>query len=296
MVDAIIKSESKEADVLLIKANYDKTSSFGKGADKAPDKIVSLIDSHIEVYDRQTKQDTSENIKISSFDLGDLNKLSPEEMVKKIKNFYSSLSSSTFPILIGGEHSVTNGALEFISQKEKPSDITIVQLDAHLDLREDDSDYNSKPYGKYAHACVMRRAHELGFNLVQVGVRAFSRQEFEFAKSQKNITIFEWPSSTKDGKFNPFSLNEILKSIKTNKVYLTIDIDGFDPSIMPETGTPVPGGFDWIYGNSLINKIIKEKKVIALDVVEVAPKEKESPTAYSAAQLIYNIIGQLTIR
>lgn len=294
-MDSIINCNNfNDSDIVLIGANYDKTSSFGKGADKAPAEIKKCLDKQIEFYDRHTNSVPRKKSKIFYMNLGNLNNLTPEKMVEKLSLEYKKVvSADKFPIIIGGEHSVTNSAIEFLSKTQNPSQITIVQLDAHFDLRVDDSDYNDKPYGKYAHSAVMRQASEKGFNIVQVGIRAYSEEELIHAKQNPKIHFFEWGiSNTKEGLFKEPSFKEIIKSIPTNKVYLTIDVDGFDPSVMPETGTPVPGGFNWNYGSLLINNIFKSKEVIGADIVEVAPVAVTSQTAYNAAQLIHNIIAQ----
>jgi agmatinase len=270
---------------VILAAAYDKTSSFGKGADKAPVIIKEILDSQIELYERYTKTSPG----VTEYDEVDVAKLSPEKMILDVKRACSNLmSKGKFVIVLGGEHSVTNGPLQAIAERENPRDITIVQIDAHMDLREDDSDYAQKPHGKFAHSTVMRRASETGFNIVQVGVRAYCEDELNYAMKNK-ITFFEWGNG--DGIFKEPNIQQIIDSIKTRKVYITIDADGFDPAVMPETGTPVPGGLSWDYGVKLINKIFKEKQVIGADMVEIAPLSDKSPTAYNAAQLVYNMVA-----
>lgn len=300
MADSIINSDISKAKIVLLGANYDKTSSFGKGADKGVNAIKSVLDTQIEFYDRYTKIIPSEKLNISFNNISDLNKLTPEKMVEKIKQEYLKLlNDNKFVILIGGEHSVSNGPIQAISEQlkkeNKKNQITLVQFDAHFDLRNDDSDYNDKPHGCYAHSTIMRRTHELGFRLVQIGVRAYSKDELDYAlKNKDTITFFEWGNS--EELFIQPSIKEVISSIKTKEVYISIDVDGFDPSVMPDTGTPVPGGISWDYGVKLLNKLFKEKNVIGVDIVEVAPKDKNSMTAYNAAQLIHNIIGQYSLK
>ena len=217
--------------------------------------------------------------------------------------------------MLGGEHSLSNGPFKAMAEAGLAKDVTILQIDAHADLRDTDADYNPKPWGRYAHSCVMRRAVELGFKTVQVGIRAYCRDEAEFIKKKfiekkfiekkfikKNkgqITIFEW-GKLPNGKnvhgknpsiWKPYTISEILKSIKTSKVYLTIDVDGIDPSHMPATGTPVQGGLEWYYTLELIRGALQKKNVIAADIVEVAPRKGDSLTEYGAAQIAYNIIA-----
>ena len=281
MAESLLNCENpKEADVVILAANYDRTSSFGKGADKGPEAIRECLDWQIEFYDRVSGWSPVEHKKIAWHDPGDLSQLSPEAMVQKLSQVCAEFNEK-FVLLVGGEHSVTNGPL--LAHAAQADDITIVQIDAHADLREDDSDYNEKPHGKFAHCAVMKRGFDLGYKLVQVGLRACSATERELF-SNPRVRAFEW------GHVQP-EISEILKAVSTDKVYLTIDVDGFDPAVMPATGTPVPGGLGWYYTIELLRGLFKQHNVIGADVVEVAPRNGESLTEYSAAQLVYSIIG-----
>lgn len=289
MPQSIINTKNpNQADVVLLGANYDKTSSFGKGADKGPAAIVNCFDTQIEFYDRFTRDEPVSRLKISYKDLGNLNALLPEKMADTVaREFKRYYSENKFVFLIGGEHSVSNGPFRALSEIENPKEVTILQIDAHADMRENDADYNDKPWGKCAHGSVMRRAHELGFRIVQVGVRAYSKDEHNYVSQQKNITWWEWGI----GKIP--SIETILRSIKTKKIYLTIDIDGIDPSHMPATGTPVQGGLEWYYTLRFITELFEKKNVLASDVVEVSPQPHSNLTEYGAAQLIYNGISRI---
>lgn len=283
MDDTIIAKDVEDANVIILGVNYDGTSSYGKGSDQAPNAIIEVLDKQIEIYERLTGLSPSQDLKINYKDLGDFNKLSSDKMVSKIKNVFKGLySKNKFIITLGGEHSVTNGPLEAINELNKSSDITVVQIDAHFDLRPDDSDYNAKPLGKYVHSAVMRRAFESGFKIIPIGVRAYHGElELGFAKKNK-IKFFEW------GKDSDPKISEIIKAIPTKDVYLTIDVDGFDPAVMPSTGTPVPDGLQWRYGMNLLKEIFNSKNVLAADIVEVIP---ERSTIYNAAQLLYYLIA-----
>ena len=292
MVDSIINCKNPlEAQVVLLAANYDVTSSFGKGADKGPAAIKSCLDGQIEFYERGTRTSPTLERKIAYNDLGDLNNLSPEEMVDVVgKKFFEHYRRDKFVVTVGGEHSVSNGPFRYLAKKHNPEDVTLFQIDAHLDMRDTDADYNDKPWGKYAHSCVMRRGAELGFRTVQVGIRASSKDEYEFAERLGSM-VFRWGRGFNGRQIAIPDIDTIVNSIETARVYVTIDVDGFDPSHMPETGTPVQGGIEWWYGQELLRKVFEEKNVIATDVVEVAPKFDPSLTAYGAAQLIYNMIA-----
>ena len=267
--------------VIILGAGYEKTCSFGKGASNGPKKVIECFNEQVESYDRFSKSNLLNFLEIRSKQIENIKDLDPKEMIEAVKNEYEK--NKEFTILIGGEHTVSLGPLIAISKKFKSNDITIVQIDAHLDLRDTDEDFNPIPFGKYHHSTVMRRAHELGFNLVPIGIRLYSESELDYAK-KNNIKIFEW------NRITP-KIHEIISSILTKKVYLTIDVDGIDPCHMPGTGTPVQGGLEWYYTIELIQEIFKNKEVIGADITEVAPQENNSLTEFGAAQLCHIIIA-----
>lgn len=287
MIDKIVNTKNiKEADVVLLNAPYEHSTSFMKGAKNGPKKIIDCLNTQIEFFDRKFKVEVTDFVKIAEKNLDNLQKLSPTNVLQKIKGAYVELlNANKFIFLLGGEHSVSIGTFQALTKKYNPKDITILQIDAHCDLRKDDSDYSKKP-SPVAHSTVMYHASKLGYKIVQVGIRAYSKDEYEyFSNPKNNIKVFEWSLKEKTKKA------EILKSIKTKNVYLTIDVDGFDPSVMPGTGTPVPGGIKWWYGVKLINELVKKFNLIGADIVEVSPLAESPLTEYSAAQLVYNIIA-----
>lgn len=289
MIDSIINCQDiDEAEVLLLTIGYDRTASHLKGAVNGGEAVVNCLHEDVEFFDRYTKRDTGYEHKIAHKDMGNLNDLYPEDMVSKVKETYKAIYSNKerFPVVLGGEHSVSIGAFQAIAESTNSKDITILQIDAHPDLRQDDSNANpddTRP-SPFAHACVMRRAFELGFNIVQVGVRSYSKDEYDFFKNNP-ITVFEW------GMGDIPTIQEIINSIKTDNVYLEIDIDGIDPAYLPATGTPVQGGLEWWYTINLLSEIVRSKNVIGLGILEVSPIEHDVRTEYGAAQLCYNIIS-----
>jgi len=274
-----------KATVIILCAPYEKTASYLKGTSRAPQAIVSSLTSQIENWDRFTNSFPSPDRKVALQKLAGLDRLSPSAMVARVKREYSRyLDLGPFVFLIGGEHSVSTGAFQAIASRRDPSKITICQIDAHLDLREDDSDYSALPHGMYAHSTVMRRAQELGFNLVNVGARAFSKDEKDFA-SAHGVLVYE------SGMGTVPSPTDIVASIPTDSVYLTIDADGIDPAHLPATGTPVQGGLEWYYTINLLREIFRRKNVIGADLVEVSPRPHDVVTEYGAAQLCYTMLA-----
>jgi len=286
MIDRIINTKNiKDADVVILSAPYEHSVSFMGGTAQGPKKIINCLDNNLELFDVELHCEPAKKIKTAHIKITELNKLIPEKAAKKINSEYQKLlNDNKFVIMLGGEHTVSFGALEAISKKENPKDITILQIDAHQDLRDDSCDYDEK-CDKFAHSCVMRRIHELGFHIIQVGIRTYSKYEYEYwQKNKKTITVFEWTKKE-------IPINIILKSIKTKKVYITVDVDGFDPSYMPGTGTPVQGGLDWHYGLDLIEKAIDKKELVGADIVEVSPQRDSVLTEFGAALICYKIIA-----
>jgi agmatinase len=285
MIKSIINSKNIEtADVVILSAPYEKTASSRKGTINGPKAIIKCLEEKLEFFDRQFKVETIDFVKIAHEELKNISKLSPEKAVQKIKNkTLDLLNQNKFVFLFGGEHSVSIGTFQALAKKYNPKDVTILQIDAHCDLRNDDSDYSKKPT-QYAHSCVMRRASELGFNLVQVGIRTYDKSEYEyFSDTKNNVKTFEWNKKT-------IPIEDILKELKTKYLYISIDVDGFDPAYMPGTGTPVQGGLSWYYGVDLIEQAIFEKELIGADIVEVSPQKETVLTEYGAAQLFYSMI------
>jgi len=286
MIDRIVNTKDiKKADMVILSAPYEHSVSFMGGTARAPKKIIEVLDNNLELFDVNLHYEPAKMIRTAHKEVAGIGKLIPQKAAEKISAEYQKLfKDDKFIIMLGGEHTVSLGALSAIAKVENPKDITILQIDAHQDLRDDDSDYSNKKE-KYAHSCAMRRVHELGFPIVQVGIRTYSKYEYEYwQKNKKTITVFEW-------KNRPISIEEIIASIKTKNVYITVDVDGFDPAHMPGTGTPVQGGLDWHYGLDLIERAIDKKRLVGADIVEVSPQRDSVLTEFGAALICYRIMA-----
>jgi agmatinase len=283
MLDSIINCTSPEdADALLIGAPYERGASFGRGAAGGPAAIVACLDRQIELFERHSRTEPARRYRIGYRMLHEIGALPPEAMIARIAGAVQR--SDGFVVLLGGTHSVSIGAFRGHAERSPAREVTVLQIDAHLDMRDDDSEYNDRDPSRYAHSCVMRRARELGFQTCSVGVRAYSRNEYRYALDER-LPVFEW------GKAAEPPIDAILDAIRTDRVYLTLDVDGFDPAVMPATGTPVPGGISWAYGTRLIRELFLAKEVIGADIVEVAPAAGSGVTEYAAAQLCYDIVS-----
>lgn len=191
------------------------------------------------------------------------------------------LAHTAIPVILGGEHTVTLGALRAIKQ-EAGVPIGVVQLDAHADLRDS---YEGSPY---SHACVMRRAlDDLGLPLFQIGVRALSSEE-AVLRSERKIPFLDARALHMDG-----IPDTVLPPDFPGRIYLTLDVDGLDPSVIRATGTPVPGGIGWHDALTLLERCIAGRVVAGFDVVELAPEPADHGSDFAAAQLVYSVMGMI---
>lgn len=262
----------ENSEIVLIPVPYDGTSTWVKGADKGPQAIIEASDS-IEMWDIETQSEVY--LRGIHTDSAVLEKTSPEAMFEAVyRRVNTRLSDKKFVGILGGEHSVSCGSIK--AHTEKFSDLTVLQIDAHADLREE-------YYGsKFNHACVMRRVQEW-CRIVQVGIRSVCKEEIEFI--DKN-TIFYAHQLWQNNDW----IDKVIEKLSSN-VYLTIDLDGLDPSILPSTGTPEPGGLSWWQLLTLIERLTKTKKLVGFDVVELCPNPAEKSSDLLAAKLVYKILS-----
>ncbi|MBN1973945.1 MAG: agmatinase [Sedimentisphaerales bacterium] len=265
-------SSPEQAKIVIVPVPYDGTSTWQKGADKGPEALIDAS-AHMELYDIET--DSQVYLKgIFTAKPVDVD-MPPEEMVESVeKAVRSYLEKNKFVVVVGGEHSVSTGTVK--AHLEKYKDFTVLQLDAHSDLRYE---YEGS---KYNHACVMSRISEL-CPIVQVGIRSTDYSEQE-ALDKSRVFFAE----------NIYGSNDWVKkvlSLLTKKVYITIDLDVFDPSIMPSTGTPEPGGLLWYNVLMLLKAVFDDKEVVGFDVVELCPNPKNKAPDFLAAKLIYKLLS-----
>ena len=267
-------ADYEQAKVVLLPVPYDGTSTFIKGADKAPQAIIDASDS-IELYD--IEEDTAIYTHGIHTAKPVLANTSPEAMThavyERVKNY---LNDNKFIGVLGGEHSVSLWAIK--ATAEKFPNLTILQLDAHADLREF---YQNSPYN---HACVMRRAQETA-RVVQVGIRNVCEEEKQFIVPEN---IFYAHKIRHGYAWMQEAVNRL-----TENVYLTIDLDCFDPSILPSTGTPLPGGMTWWQVLDFISIVNQQRNIVGFDVVELCPNPADKSSDVLAAVLTYKIITKV---
>lgn len=260
-----------KAKIAILPVPYDGTSTWIKGADKGP---AALIDASgaLEMLDIESRTDVS---KQGIFTLDAVQENStPEAMSDAVEQAMSQLlHDGKFPVLIGGEHSVSIGA--FRAMAKHYGEVTFLQFDAHADLRP------SYEGSAFNHACAMYQAKQYG-KIVQVGIRSMCEEESVHAKDQR--MFFRYQIRQK-----PNWQAEVLKQL-SRKVYITIDLDVFDPSIMPSTGTPEPDGLLYHEVLSMIRQVAAQHEVVGLDVVELCPNANNKAPDFLAAKLIYQIL------
>ena len=265
-------SDPENARIVIIPVAYDGTSTWMKGADEGPNAIIEAS-ANMELYDIETDSEVyKQGIFTESAISGDMSTGEMIEAVNEAVGYY--LEKEKYTVVIGGEHSVSIGSIR--AHAERYASLTVLQLDAHADLREQ---YNGS---KYNHACVMARAKEL-CPIVQVGVR--SMDSSEKGSVDRSRMFF-----AKDLYDNDDWIEKVTSKL-TDDVYISVDLDVFDPSIMSSTGTPEPGGLLWYDVLKLLKGVCGQKNVVGFDVVELCPDDRNKAPDFLAAKLIYKLLS-----
>ena len=270
------KFDIKQKSV-VIPFGLEKTVSYGGGTKNGPKEIIKA--SHqVELYDEELNCEPFKVIGVKTIKPFKINKNINKALRQISLLNQKSIEKNLFPLTLGGEHSITAGCIEPFVKKFK--NVTILQFDAHADLR---NSYNNQ---KYSHASAMRRCLDFkNVDLISIGIRNISKEEIPFLKkNDSRIKIF-WAKDQK--KWN---LKYFKRLIKNKNVYLTFDVDGLDSSIMPATGTPEPGGLFWYETLSLIKITFKNANVIGADINELAPIKGFNSYNFLVAKLAYKIL------
>jgi len=268
-------SSLQQAKTVILPVPYDSTSEWRSGSRYGPQAIIDASQ-YLELYDLELER---EIYKVGISTMPEVEPLlgSPQDMINRVYQVIKDLiQKGKFVVLLGGEHSLSLGAVRAF--KETFPELSVLQLDAHADLRDE---YLGT---KYSQACVMRRIFEL-CPISQVGVRSLSWEEKQFL-TQKKLT----PFYISDLASKQTSINEIVNSLNED-VYITIDVDVLDPSIMPAVGTPEPDGISWRQVLDIIESVAHHKHVVGFDLMEFCPIEGPSSCAFLLAKLAYKLIG-----
>jgi agmatinase len=258
----------------ILPVPYEKTVSYGTGTKNAPSAIIEASQ-QLESYDGESIPLEYGIFTHSPIDC----KGKDIDVLKKIEHAAASIYSiNKIPVILGGEHTVSYAPI--IAAKKFFNNIGVVHFDAHADLRDE---YEGS---KFSHACVMRRVHETEIPIIQIATRSFSIEEKNYRDQHNDIISYNAWDIYKEKKFTIEFPDDF-----PEKIYISVDVDGLDPSVIPHTGTPVPGGLLWWDFFSFINSIPANKKIIGFDIVELAPTDKSAVSDFAAAQLTYNLMG-----
>ncbi len=269
-----IPTNLEEANVVVVPVPFDKTTSFMHGSDKGPSAMIEAS-RNIELFDIET------DIEASEFGIHTAKEVREETSEKMLQSTYESVKSflkeGKFVITLGGEHAISAAPIRAHAEKYGP--ISVLQLDAHADLAPA---YEGNPL---SHASVMSRVREMENvkRIVPVGIRSMSVEENAYIQPENTFfahDLFE----------NDKWMDQVIDRL-TDNVYITFDLDVFDSSLMPSTGTPEPGGLFWHTALKLLKKVTEKRKIIGFDVVELCPIQNFWAPDYLAAKLIYKLLS-----
>lgn len=277
-------SSFKNSRIVVVQAPYEHTVSYGGGTKNGPKAIITASQ-YVEFYDEELDRELCSEVGIATLPPIQFGKKSDAKAMKLIQEQVEQLlAADKFVVTLGGEHTITQATAA--AHLKKYPNMSVLQFDAHSDLRE------SYQGSKFSHASVMARVCELmdPKKVVQVGIRAQCSEESRFIK-EKGVNTFY--AHTIRGGYN---WSDGVMECLGDEVYVTFDVDGFDPSIMPSTGTPEPNGLYWAETMQLLRRIGEKKKIVGFDVVELAPVKGVHHPDLTAAKLTYKMMNYAFIQ
>ena len=267
-------SHYESAQVVILPVPFDGTSSWGKGADRGPEALLHASQ-HMELYDIESQSEVYKN---GIHTARAVTAETPDRMIDRVyRAVQRFLRDDKFVVTIGGEHSISSAPVR--AYAEKYPNLSVLQLDAHSDMRD------TFEGSKYNHACVMARIKEIVKTIVAVGIRSHDTSELENLKAE---TIFWAHEIWRDNSW----MRKAVTTLKDD-VYVTIDLDVFDSSIMSSTGTPEPGGMNWYQVMELLALVVSGKRVVGFDVVELCPMPPNRAPDFLAAKLVYRFLSMI---
>lgn len=279
------QSEPEHADFIILPLPYEGTVSYGPGTARGPTAVLAASE-QVELWDDELEfeLDSLKFHTVAPVIAG--TDESPESFLSRVESIASAFQSSRgIPIGIGGEHSLTPPLVRAAARSTDLSELTIVQVDAHTDLRHE---YEGTIH---SHACAMRRLTDAGANLIAIGIRASCKEEIEYVATNPGIQLHRAQQLATD----PDSFDKLLDQLRwlTGGVYLTVDIDGLSPSLCPGTGTPEPGGLGWYATLQLLRALLHDSQnnLIGMDFVETVPMPNSQVNEFTTARLISKAIG-----
>lgn len=260
--------------IIIVPVPYDETSTWIKGADKGPEAVMEAS-VNLEFYDIETNSEV--HLKGIYTIEPVTEKKSPESLVDAVHDrIYILLTDNKFPVIVGGNHTVSIGSIKAFY--ERFDNLSVLQLDAHTDLRQE---YEGSVFN---HACAMARAREFG-PVIQVGIRSMSAEETPYVNRER---IFFSHQLYRNKELYLEALGQL-----TENVYITIDLDVFDPSLIPSTGTPEPGGPDYYEILNFLKEVAGKRNVVGFDVVELCPSPVNKTPDFIAAKIIYQLLSYI---
>ena len=265
-------SKIESAKIVLIPVSYDGTSTWQKGADKGPSAFLDASE-NMELYDIETNSEVYKKGIYLSDSISDFD--SPDEMIDTVYKITKKyISKNKFVTIFGGEHSISIATVKAFN--DSFNNLSVLHIDAHADLRQV---YEGT---KYNHACAMYEANQ-NTNLVQVGIRSMDVEE-KNVMNQDNVFFAHELAS------NEYWIDDVIEKLSKN-VFISFDLDAFDPSILPSTGTPEPGGLFWYETLDFLRRVFNEKTVVGFDIVELCPNEIDKSSDFLAAKLYYKMLS-----
>ncbi len=278
-------SSFEQSRVVVVSAPYEHTVSYGGGTKDGPRAILKASQ-YVEFFDEETKREICKERGIATLAPLNLAKKKDEAALQEIHNAIAGLiGQNKFVVTLGGEHTISSAVIA--AHAKKYTNLSVLQFDAHSDLRDE---YHGN---KYSHASVMARVCEFiePSRLVQVGIRAQCREEAEFIRDRNVHTYYA--HEIRNGAHTKFlrTWDDAVVDDLTDQVYISFDVDGFDPSVMPATGTPEPNGLFWDEVMRCLKKVGQKKKIVGFDVVELAPMAGLHHPDLTTAKLVSKILN-----
>lgn len=269
-------SSYDDARFAILPIPYDSAASYQAGTRNGPAAVISASQ-HVELFDEESGRECH-RAGIATLDPIVPNRAGPEAMHEDLfRAARRIVRDGKFLIGLGGDHSISSALVRAVMAKHKK--LSVLQIDAHHDLRD------TFEGTAYSHACVMRRILGLGASIVSVGSRTADADESRFMRQRRIVSI-----GARQCHFSSDWLDLVMAALG-DPVYITIDIDAFDPAYAPGTGTPEPGGLDWYQVTGLLRRTAAERKVVAADVVEVMPIPGQVVTEFLGARLVYKLVA-----
>ena len=278
-----IKSSYEASRVVILPIPYEATTTYRKGCENGPDALLEAS-VQLEYYDDELDRETCWDARIythsSIADTRDGQSVPSEQMLSVTRDTVSQLiQDDKFVIALGGEHSITTGIVDaYRLASSEP--FTVIQIDAHGDMRHE---YEGSIHN---HACVMRRILDMGLPTLPIAIRAVCKEEADLIK-EKSLSVIWAREIAKD----PDWIEKAIARISTERVFITIDLDGIDPALIPGVGTPEPGGLNWYALTTFLRRVFETHQVIGCDVMELAPLGDSVVSQFTAAKLVYKLIG-----